>query len=164
MEYWDVYDKNLNKMNKIVKRKDKLNNDEFHIVVNAWIKNDNEEFLISKRVMNKSHGGKWETTGGSILSGEGALEGVIREVKEELGVDLNKKDAILIGKTRRYFKNCPDILFVYLFNYNIDINNVIKQEEEVDDVMWASKEEILELIDRDMFEYNAFFYDVLNFE
>lgn len=146
MEYWDVYDKNLNKMNKIVKRKDKLNNDEFHIVVNAWIKNDNEEFLISKRVKNKSHGGKWETTGGSILSGEGALEGVIREVKEELGVDLNKKDAILIGKTRRYFKNCPDILFVYLFKYNIDINNVIKQDEEVDDVMWASKEEILEFI------------------
>lgn len=57
--------------------------------------------------------------------------GVIREVKEELGVDLNKKDAILIDKTKWYFKNCPDILFVYLFKGNIDINNVIRQDEKI---------------------------------
>lgn len=47
MEYWDLYDKNRNKLNKIVKRGDKLADDEYHIVVNVWLKNKNNEFLIS---------------------------------------------------------------------------------------------------------------------
>ncbi len=38
MEYWDLYDKNRKKINKIVKRGDILKDDEYHIVVDAWIK------------------------------------------------------------------------------------------------------------------------------
>ena len=51
-ELWELYDKDKNKINKIVKRGDKLNDDEFHIVVNVWIKNKNNEFLITQRSIN----------------------------------------------------------------------------------------------------------------
>ena len=44
MEYWDLYDKERNKLNKIVKRGDKLQDDEYHIVINAWIRNSKNEF------------------------------------------------------------------------------------------------------------------------
>ena len=54
MEFWQLYNKNGEKINKIVKRGDKLSDDEFHIVVNAWIKNDKGEFLITERSKNKS--------------------------------------------------------------------------------------------------------------
>lgn len=32
----------------------------------------------------------WEATGGSILQGESSLDGAIREVREELGIDISK--------------------------------------------------------------------------
>lgn len=54
MEYWDLYDKDKNKLNKTVKRGDYLSDDEYHLVVNAWIMNDKNEFLISQRSSNKT--------------------------------------------------------------------------------------------------------------
>lgn len=53
MEYWDLYNKDKVKLNKIVKRGDYLRDDEYHLVVNAWIVNDNNEFLISQRGKNE---------------------------------------------------------------------------------------------------------------
>ncbi len=54
MEYWDLYDKDKNKLNKIVKRGDYLSDDEYHLVVNAWIMNDKNELLISQRSAKKN--------------------------------------------------------------------------------------------------------------
>ena len=54
-EYWDLYDKNRNKLNRIVKRGDWLQDDEYHLVINAWIKNDNNEFLIVQRSEKKTY-------------------------------------------------------------------------------------------------------------
>lgn len=44
MEYWDIYDEFKNKTGKVLKRGDKLNDDEYHLVTNAWIKNSKGEF------------------------------------------------------------------------------------------------------------------------
>ena len=88
MEYWDLYDKNRSKLNKIVKRGDYLSDNEYHLVVNAWIVNDKGEFLISKRSSQKKKSHMWEVTGGSALMGEDSLEAAKREVKEKLGLDL----------------------------------------------------------------------------
>ena len=55
VEFWDLYDKNRNKINKVVKRGEKLSDGEYHIVINAWIKNDKNEFLITRRAENRSH-------------------------------------------------------------------------------------------------------------
>ena len=44
----------------------------------------------------------------------------------------------------------------------IAIENVKVQEEEVMDVMWASREKIMELYNEGKFEANAFFKEVIN--
>ena len=162
MEFWDLYDKDFNKINKIVKRGEKLNDDEFHIVVNAWIKNNKGEFLITQRSANKSFPLMWECTGGSALQCESPLKAAIREVKEELGIDVYEEKSIFVGKTLRYYENCPDILFVYVFESNNLLDEIKIQEEEVNDVMWASKEVILDLYKNDKFGANAFFFDAIN--
>ena len=59
MEYWDLYDKDRNKLLKAVKRGDKLADDEYHIVINAWIKNQQGEFLIAQRSANKIYPLMW---------------------------------------------------------------------------------------------------------
>ena len=78
IEYWDLYDKHKKKIKKVVKRGDKLSNDEFHLVVNSWILNDEGEFLITQRASTKSHPLMWECTGGSVLKGEESLDAAIR--------------------------------------------------------------------------------------
>lgn len=161
MEYWDLYNKNREKINKIVKRGDKLGDEEYHLVTNVWIRNSKNEFLITKRVGNKSHPYMWECTGGSALSGENSLNAAMREVKEELGIDLNKNNGKLIGTKLRYYPNCPDILDVWIFYADILIENVVCQEEEVCGVMWASVGKIKQLYNDNKFEANAFFEEVL---
>lgn len=163
MEYWDLYDKNRKKINKTVKRGDPLQDDEYHLVVNAWIKNDKNEFLITQRSENKKFAFMWECTGGSVLQGETSIEGAIREVKEELGIDVEKSTGKLIGTTLRYYPNCPDIFDVWLFTSNVPLSDVKVQEEEVCNVMWASIDEIKKLREDKKFEANAFFDEVLNY-
>lgn len=161
-EYWDIYNKNFEKINKRVKRGDKLEDDEYHLVINAWIVNSKGEFLITQRVATKPHPLMWECTGGSAIEGDNPLDACVREIKEEVGLDIDVKTAKHIGTTIRYYKNCPDILDVWLFKSDADISEITIQEEEVNDVMWADKKKILELHYAGKFEANAFFGDVIS--
>jgi len=163
MEYWDIYDENKIKTGKIVKRGDALNNNEYHLVINAWIRNSDNKFLITQRSANKKHPLMWECTGGSALQGETSLDAAVREVKEELGIDIDKTTAILIGSKNRYYPNCPDILDVWIFESDVNLNEISIQKEEVNDVMWASVAEIRELYENNKFEANAFFEEALKF-
>ena len=162
MEFWNLYDYKGNKKNKIAIRGTKLNDDDFHLVVNAWIINDKGEFLITQRTKTKTHALMWECTGGSAMIGENSLQAAIREVKEELGIDILENDAIFIGETRRYFKSCPDILHVWLFKSNVELKDIKIQEEEVNDVMWASSSKIANLLKNHKFEANSFIDKVIN--
>lgn len=91
-ELWDIYDKNKKKTGRTAERGVyQLKEGEYHIVVTGIIINSKNEILISKRAENKKFGGMWECNGGSILTGETSLEGIIRELKEELGIEFSKK-------------------------------------------------------------------------
>lgn len=164
MEQWDLYDENRNKIGKVVNRGDKLADNEYHIVVNAWVINSNNEFLISQRAPTKSFPYKWECTGGSILKDEASIEGAMRELKEELGLTVDASTGVLIGSKKRYYAGCPDILDVWLFKSDVNCDELILQEEEVCNVKWASTEEIKKLIEEGKFEANALLEEVFNYE
>lgn len=164
MEYWDLYDKDRNRLNRTVKRGERLKDDEYHIVVNAWLKNKKGEYLISQRSANKKHPLMWECTGGSVLKDEDSMDAAIREVKEELGITIDKEKGTLIGTTTRYYEGCPDILDVYLFECDIPIEEVIYQKEEVCNAKYATVQEILQLVKDQKFEVNAFFEKALELD
>lgn len=163
MEYWDLYNKNRQKINKIVRRGDKLQDDEYHLVVNLWIKNSKNEFLISQRAENKTYPFMWECTGGSVLKGEDSLDAALRESKEELGIKLDRNNGKLIGTTLRHYPNCPDIFDVWIFKCDISIEDVVCQKEEVCNVMWATAEQIENLYNESKFESNPFFKEDLSY-
>lgn len=54
----------------------------------AIIKNDNGEILITQRSESMSMPLKWEFPGGKIEKNETAQECIIREVKEELSIEI----------------------------------------------------------------------------
>lgn len=162
MEYWDLYDKDKKMLDRKAIRGEKLNEGEFHLVVNAWVKSDDGEFLIGQRAEGRSYPLQWECTGGSAVMGETSLEAGIRELKEELGFQVFEHEGKYIGSKLRYYPNCDDILEVWLFYTKNKNQKLVFQKEEVNDARWATREEILKLREEGKFEANAFFDEVLN--
>ena len=163
-EMWDLYDRNRKMLERKAIRGTKLSDEEYHLVSNAWIRNSEGKYLISQRVEWKAHPLMWECTGGSVLMGEDTYTGAIREVKEELGIDVSNAPFAFVGSTTRYYKNCPDILDVYIFELDNSIENIIIQKDEVNDVKWATKEEIIQLYNDGKFEATGFFKEALEFD
>ena len=57
-------------------------------VVAAILENDKREILIAKRKKDKILGGFWEFPGGKVEEGETPEVGLIRELKEEMNIDI----------------------------------------------------------------------------
>lgn len=62
------------------------------IVAACALLNEACEVLIAKRPPGRSLAGLWEFPGGKVERGEGPEEALIRELKEELGIEIAKVD------------------------------------------------------------------------
>lgn len=144
-ELWDIYDKNKKKTGRVVEReKYRFKEGEYHIVVTGIIMNSKNEILISKRAAHKKFGLMWECNGGSILAGETSLEGIIRELKEELGIEFLKREAIFLKEIRRD-KIPPDFKDLWLFKRNIDLKEITFLDGEAIDAKWVTIEEFTKM-------------------
>ena len=125
----------------------------WHRAVYAFIIDENQNVLLQKRSANKKlWPNMWDVTvGGHVDSGEFGRQALIRETKEELGLDINDDDIkYLVGSTsineqgdiiNKHYNEC------YLITKNIDIEDITIQENEVSEVKFFSKEELLRRID-----------------
>lgn len=145
LEMWDIYDINRKKTGRLAERDVyEFKEGEFHIVVQAIIMNSKNELLISKRAANKGFGLMWEFNGGSVLAGETSLEGIIREVKEELGIEFTKKEAIFFKEILGY-KISPNFKDMWLFRKDIDIKDITFSDKETIEAKWVSIDEFMEM-------------------
>ena len=142
MEIWDLCDENRKPLNRTHVRGVELGENEYHIVVNIIVANDNKEILITKRDLRKDFGGLWEVTAGSILAGETSKKGAIRELKEETGIDIKENELILLGT----LKETSCITDTYFAKYNFDISKVRLQEGETIDVKKVTLGELYKMI------------------
>lgn len=149
MEVWDLYDINKNVTGKTCIRGEKIPDNYYHLVVHIWIKNDKGEYLISQRSEKKDrYPLMWECSGGAVIKGETSLQGAIREVKEEVGIDLEEKNGKMVFSKIREFHNGEkfnDIMDVWLFEYNGEVDLKKATTDEVNDFKWLKKEEIRKL-------------------
>jgi len=147
VELWDILDNNGNRTGKTIERGQPLRQDEYHLIVHVWIKNSNGEFLITKRTPNKKIlPNMWETTVGSAIAGEESFETVLREVKEEIDIDLSRAKGKYLFRLKRQQHDFPDFIDVWLFNEDIDISKVKYQPEEVCRAIWANPNKIKDMM------------------
>lgn len=120
----------------------------WHRAVYAFIIDTKGNVLLQKRSNEKKlWPNMWDVTvGGHVDSGEFGEEALIRETKEELGIEIdsddikylvgsnsiNKKDNII----NKHYNEC------YLITKDIDISQIKLQKEEVSEVRYFSKEEL----------------------
>lgn len=144
-ELWDIYDIKKNKTGRVAERGVyKFKKGEYHIVVSGIIINSKKEILITKRAENKRHGGLWECNGGSILKDETSLQGILRELKEELGVEFQEKEAILLKEIVRD-KEVADIKQMWLFRRDIKDEEITFPDGEATAYKWVTIDEFMEM-------------------
>lgn len=152
MEKWDLYTKYREKTGKEHIRGQMIPEGFYHLVVHVWIRNHRGEYLISQRSASRpTFPLMWECVGGSVLKGESSIDGALREVKEEVGLDLEQKDGKqLFSKIRgsdvRYeCKVFNDIMDVWLFKYDGAMQLESATTDEVAACRWMTVSEIRKL-------------------
>lgn len=155
MEYWDIYDKNKCKTGRTMKRNDWcLKDDEYHLTVLGVVVRPDGRFLVTQRVMTKSWApGWWEVSGGAAMAGEESKEAVIREVKEETGLDVSNAEGGYMFSYHRENPGEGDNYFVDIYRFVLDFeeSDLKLQEEETLGYKLATAEEIRELAQQGIF-------------
>mgnify|MGYP000805177423 CR=1 FL=1 len=155
MELWDIYDSNKQRTGRTMKRNDWcLKDGEYHLTVLGVIARPDGRFLITKRVMSKAWApGWWEVSGGAVQAGEESKDAVVREVKEETGLDVSNAEGGYLFSYQRENPGEGDNYFVdiYRFVMDFDETDVKPQEEETDGFMLATAEQIEELAQQGIF-------------
>ena len=83
------------------------------------------------------------SAGGSVISRETPKEGMIREFKEELGIDIREDEL----KLKRIITEKNTIFYIFLVRKNVSLDEIVMQEEEVMDVDIASVEKIQKMVE-----------------
>lgn len=145
MEQWDLVNGFRERTGKTWIRGNEMCEGDFHQVVHIWIMNEKSEFLIQQRQPWKiGWPNMWDcAAAGSVLIGETSEMGAIREVKEELGIDLQTEHAEVIF-TVKFSRGFDDH---WLVKQEIDVDQLNLQYEEVADAKWVTVDKILELVE-----------------
>lgn len=155
----DLYNKDSIKTDKTYYKGDIIPDGYYPMVVMIAIQNSEGKFLMQKRVESK--GGDWGVTGGHPKSGESPYEGIITEVKEELGIDISNNEVI------EFANGCDgkDCYKMYYTKLDLDINEFNIQEEELTEVKWFSIEELQNMVNEKELNQNQidFFVKSMNY-
>lgn len=153
MEYWEVLDSEGNPTGEIMKKYDQSVFDRglYHLGADVWIINSENKILIQKRSsLKKLDPNVWAMTGGSVIFGEKSFETIIRESREELGIQIDLKKL----KLTKRFKTGNVWIDTYILRNDYDIANMKFQEEEVSEAKWATWKEIDDLVKNGQFIKN----------
>lgn len=109
------------------------------VVAAAFCRNDGF-WLMHRRPQNKQHGGLWEFPGGKVEPNETPEIALVREVKEELGIDILARDCKPAGFAQSSAQS--DHRQIVILLYTVTIWSGIVQPLEGGEVAWFRPEEI----------------------
>lgn len=81
----------------------------------------------------------WEFPGGRLHEHEEPMEGVAREIKEELGIDVTVEKVVHISRSYHSKSKQWQVFVVYRCGMNGDIH---ADPKEVEEVKWVSRDEL----------------------
>lgn len=151
-EYFDVLNEKGEYTGNIETREKCHKEGLWHKAVTLFIVNSKNQVLLQKRSKTKKlWPNMWDiTAGGHVLAGEFGFEAIIREADEELGIKLDKQDITFVGSAistnikgdivNNHFNE------FYIANKEVNECELTLKEEEVSDIKWIEKEEIIDKI------------------
>ena len=137
------------KDNKIgIKERESITRENIYRVSVLWIINSKNEILLAKRSLNKTHSpGKWgPAVTGTVEENETYDSNIIKETEEEIGL---KNVKLQKGFKKRMVTKYNYFCQWYFIKIDRDPDEFKLQEDEVKEIKWFLKEELLCKIEKD---------------
>lgn len=106
----------------------------------AIIENKKGEILLVRRKIDPGKG-LWDTPGGFVEYNETLERSVVREIKEELGVDISNLKYICSQTDRYYFKEINYFTLCAFFSGTVDEKKIIPADD-IDNFQFFPKDKI----------------------
>lgn len=134
LEWNDIYDEHRNLTGRVHQRGTPWGKGEYGLVVCVWVYDGRGHLLLTRRAPEKSFAGTWENSGGAAKAGEDSLTAIVRELREETGIEASPEEFTLLssGKDRTCFYD------FYCIKKDVPLSSIVLQPGETDDCMWAS--------------------------
>ena len=141
MELIDIVDENDNLTGEIKNRDYVHNNNLYHRHVSCFILNKDGEVLLQRRSINKKKNpGIWSKTGGHVDAGETVINALKREVKEEIGLEMDDNNIYFMNKFKSTNPNYFSYGYIYITNKKT--TDFKLQLDEVDKVEYFKIEDL----------------------
>ena len=158
-ELIDIYDQNGQPTGETIQREGAfLKEGQYMRYVLALIADQTGRYLITQRALDKHWApGAWEVPGGGVVAGETSAQAVVREVREEVGLDVSHEDLTpLWSYTNEDLPRGDNYLVdIYRFDLDFSIEDVHLQRSEAIDVRLATWDEMEALADGNQFLHFA---------
>jgi len=124
-----------------------------HKSIHLWIINDDGEVLLQYRCGDKRlYPNTWDVSvGGHVSTKENSVDALVRETKEELGIDLDLGNVEYFGTIHERLKyddiDSNELVDVFVAKQNIDNDDIKLQKEEVAGTKWVNIEELFCLME-----------------
>ena len=152
-EFFDVLDENGNKTSKTKLRSEVHRDGDWHKAVHIWIINNNGDVLLQRRCATKDSNPNMLdiSSAGHLSAGDDSLTGAIRELKEELNLDVNKEDLKLIKTLKRSSKYTETFINnefddLYILRTDKKLEDMKYQEEEISEIMFVPYKEFKKMV------------------
>ena len=150
MEFLDYYDEENNNKLGVEERKIAHNNGLWHREVAIWVLNEKDEILLQKRSQLKEQdSNKFSICAGHIDADEYIEVAALRELFEEVGLEVTRAELIPIGVFRSESANNNHYKYTYLVKTDKKINEYVMQEEEVSELKYVTIAELEKMIENE---------------
>lgn len=148
MELIQIVDENGNFTGQIINKEEAHDKNLLHNEVAAFIINDKKQVLLQKRSANKRFNpNKWALCAGHVDAYESLEDAILREIKEEVGLDISKDDLHKFSKKEFTIRDQNShITYFYYIRSNLNEKDFIIQKEELSEVKWFDIDDVIDMI------------------
>ncbi|MCT4612520.1 MAG: NUDIX domain-containing protein [Clostridia bacterium] len=152
MEYVDILDELGNLTGEKISKKEAHKIGLWHRSVWIYILNSNNEILLQKRADSKdAFPGVWDlSVAGHVSAGETYEEAAVREISEEIGIEVNPSKLKLIDTIKDVWQmdgiDNKEYTNIYFVELDIRVGDLILQVEEVSEAKFISIDEFDKLV------------------
>ena len=152
-EYFDILDENGNKTGKIKLRSEVHRDGDWHKSVHIWIINDKGDILLQRRCATKDSNPNMLdiSCAGHLTAGDESLSGAIRELKEELNLDVKPEELHFIKTLKRNSKYTSTFINnefddLYILRTTKSTDDMKYQEGEISEIFFVPYKEFKNMI------------------
>lgn len=148
MELIDIVDENGNFTGVVMDKEEAHDKNLLHNEVAIFIINEKKQVLLEKRSANKRFDpNKWALCAGHVDSKESLENAALRELKEEVGLNISITDLKPFAEKElsKKEKNSHITHFFYVKS-NLKENEFVIQKEELSEVKWFFLDDVIDMI------------------